>query len=81
MEKKQNNEQMIQLTLVAIQDIFVALSGTRMRFEIKKKAKGKKQHQTLVLLLQIQTLFVVKSEQMHSFLPTCSAPLRAQLLN
>lgn len=33
---------MIQLTLVAIQDIFVALSGTRMRFEIKKKRKGKK---------------------------------------
>lgn len=71
---------MIQLALVAIQDIFVALSGARMRFEIKKKSKGKKQ-QTLVLLLQIQTLFVVKSEQMHSFLPTCSAPLRAQLLN
>lgn len=74
---------MIQLALEAIQDIFVALSGARMRFEInKKKSKGKKQqHQTLVLLLQIQTLFVVKSEQMHSFLPTCSAPLRAQLLN
>lgn len=32
---------MIQLALVANQDIFVALSGARMRFEIKKKAKGK----------------------------------------
>lgn len=33
---------MIQLALVAIQDIFVALSGARMRFEIKKKKQREK---------------------------------------